>query len=243
MKTDKIRELAQWIADSAYTVVLTGAGCSVDAGIPDFRSPEGWWRKIDPMKVATVDALENNYPLSWEFYHDRIKHLDTVKPHPGHYVLARLEERGKLQLVATQNVDGLHQMAGNRHVAELHGSIRSFRCHSCLRAATREQFMAKEPCPACGGKLRPNVVLFGELLPEDAWSRAMDAVRQAELVIVIGTSLQVYPVNQLPSMTRGKTALLNKEETGEEHRFDLFIPGRAAPLLTEIGEALENLRP
>ena len=237
---NKVQELAKWIAESGYTVVLTGAGCSVDSGIPDFRSPQGWWRKIDPMKVATVEALENNYSLSWEFYHDRIENLDNVKPHKGHYVLSRMEQLGKLQLVATQNVDGLHQMAGNRNVAELHGSIRTFRCHDCMREADREKFMSKEPCPACGGRLRPNVVLFGEMLPEKAWSRALDAVSRAELVIVIGTSLQVYPVNQLPRMTRGKTALINAEETGEEYRFDLFIPGRAAEVLSEVGEALEN---
>jgi NAD-dependent deacetylase len=235
-----IRQLAAFIRESQYTVVLTGAGCSVDSGVPDFRSPQGWWRKIDPRTVATVEALQTNYELFHAFYKARIEHLDGVRPHVGHHALARWEQEGRLRLIATQNVDGLHQAAGSRRVEELHGSIRSCRCHRCQRGAERDRFLSGLPCPECGGRLRPNVVLFGEALPDMAWNRALEAVRRAELVLVIGTSLQVYPVNQLPRMTEGRTALINAEETGEEHWFDLFIPGRAAPILERTDAMLRT---
>lgn len=239
-KTD-LQKLAGFVVNSSSTVVLTGAGCSVDSGVPDFRSPQGWWKKFDPRTVATVEALETNYDLFRSFYQARIQHLDGIQPHEGHGVLSRWEQEGKLQLLATQNVDGLHQAAGNRNVEELHGSIRSFRCHGCHRKASQEHFMSGESCSECGGILRPNVVLFGESLPEKAWARSLEAVRQAELVIVIGTSLQVYPVNQLPRMTSGRTVLINLEETSEEGQFDLFISGRAVEVLPAADAIIKRM--
>ncbi|WP_141336170.1 NAD-dependent deacylase [Paenibacillus sp. tmac-D7] len=236
----KIQKLADFILNSKYTVILTGAGCSVDSGVPDFRSPQGWWKKIDPRTVATVEALKTNYDLFRSFYQARIQHLDGITPHEGHRVLSRWEKEGSLQLLATQNVDGLHQASGSRHVRELHGSIRSFRCHNCQRHASKEQFMLGEHCSECGEKLRPNVVLFGESMPEEEWARSLEAVRKAELVIVIGTSLQVYPANQLPRMTSGRTVLINVEETGEEDRFNLFIAGRAVEVLPAVEEAIKS---
>ncbi|MEB3102051.1 SIR2 family NAD-dependent protein deacylase [Ferviditalea candida] len=225
-----LQAAAQLIQSAQSLVVLTGAGCSVDSGVPDFRSPSGWWRQIDPRTLATVEALETDYDNFHSFYAARTEHLAEIQPHAGHHVLARWEQEGRLQLIATQNVDGLHQSAGNRQVEELHGSIRNFRCQRCGQKSNQEDFLQKKPC-ACGGKLRPDVVLFGESLPQTAWNRSMQAIEKADVVLVIGTSLQVYPVNQLPFMTKGKLILINKELTGEEHHFDVVIQGGAKECL------------
>lgn len=221
-------------------VLISGAGLSVDSGLKDFRSRSGWWRGIDPRTVATVEALENNYDLFHEFYSARVLQLKEVIPHRGYHILADWEKRGMLACVCTQNVDRLHHMAGSRTVYELHGTIREFRCHACGAPHTEEAFLAKQKCP-CGGKLRPNVVLFGESLPAEAWNRSLDAIRRADLVLVIGTSLQVAPVNQLPFLTRGKLVLINAEETGYEDRFDVFVKGRALDSLTAIEERLNAM--
>ncbi|PZD93065.1 NAD-dependent protein deacylase [Paenibacillus sambharensis] len=228
-----LQTAATIIRSSRRLVVLTGAGCSVDAGVPDFRSPSGWWRQINPQTVATVEALEGNYELFHAFYSARINHLKQVTPHMGHDVLGGWEQAGRIQLIATQNVDGLHQLAGNKQVEELHGSIRSFRCQRCSEPAKEEAFLVGEAC-RCGGRLRPDVVLFGEGLPQQAWNAALQAIEAADAVLVIGTSLQVYPANQLPYMTKGKLLLINKEETGSEHRFGCFLQGGAEELLLQL---------
>ncbi|MGQ7890622.1 SIR2 family NAD-dependent protein deacylase [Paenibacillus sp. WC2504] len=233
------KEVAQIISISKNMVVLTGAGCSVESGVPDFRSPSGWWNQIDPRTVATVKALETNYPLFHSFYTTRVNHLRKILPHAGHAILARWEQVGHIKLITTQNVDGLHQAAGSSHVQELHGSIKEFRCHSCRKATDEEAFVNERPCQ-CGGKLRPSIVLFGENLPNDAWQRSMAAIESADVVMVIGTSLQVHPVNQLPFITKGKLILINAEETGQEDRFDFFLRGKAAETLLLIQHYMEK---
>jgi len=195
----EIEKLAEWIKESNFTVVFTGAGMSTESGIPDFRSQSGWWNKIDPRTVATIEALENNYDLFHEFYSMRIKGLETYQPHQGHRILANWEERGIINSIATQNVDGFHQKAGNKKVDELHGSINTVRCNNCGFDNSMDNFLEKKSCDKCGRKLRPNVVLFGEALPRTAWNKAFDDISKSDLVIIIGTSLQVYPVNQHPA--------------------------------------------
>jgi NAD-dependent deacetylase len=228
-----IHQAAEIIKTANRMVILTGAGMSTQSGIPDFRSRNGWWRNIDPRSVATVEALEENYDLFHEFYVTRIRDLETVRPHWGHEVLKRWVEEGRVGLIATQNVDGLHQFSGIRHVEELHGSIRTYRCHTCKRPAKQESFLNKKNCE-CGGKLRPDVVLFGELLPENVWNQTLQSIKEADAVLVIGTSLQVYPVNQLPFLTNGKLILINAEMTGEEKRFDVAIQAKAMESLKAI---------
>lgn len=237
-RQDPIRRAAVLIGNARNMVLISGAGLSVDAGVNDFRSKSGWWRSIDPRTVATVEALESDYDLFHEFYSMRVNQLKTVVPHQGHRILAEWEKRGILSFIGTQNVDGLHQAAGSRNVHELHGTIRTFRCHACGAPHTEEAFLRKQPCP-CGGKLRPNVVLFGEWLPEEAWHRTLDAIRKADLVLVIGTSLQVAPVNQLPFVTEAPRLFINAEETGHEGLFDVFIKGRALDALLAIREEME----
>lgn len=236
----KIETVVDWLLSSNKTVVLTGAGMSTESGVPDFRSASGWWTKTDPQKVATVDALETNYPLFHEFYSMRIQLLEKCAPHKGHYILADWEKKGILHHLATQNVDGFHSQAGNKKVDELHGSIYTFRCHSCGKSATKEAFLAMESCAHCNGRLRPNVVLFGEMLPDKAWMSALSNIQRADVVIVIGTSLEVYPVNQLPMMTKGKKVYINKEMASHATYFDCILEGKAKEVLMELNEQLEK---
>lgn len=231
-----ISTVAEWLRTSKKTIVLTGAGMSTESGVPDFRSASGWWTKTDPQQVATVDAMNTNYPLFHEFYSMRINLLEKCAPHEGHYILAEWEKKDIIRGIATQNVDGFHLQAGSKKVDELHGSIYTFRCKACGKSASKEAFLAKELC-ACGGELRPNVVLFGESLPEDTWLNAIASIKSADLVIVIGTSLEVYPVNQLPMMTKGKTVYINKD-IDHNSFFDCIIQGKAKETLIEINQLL-----
>ncbi|MEX2416418.1 MAG: Sir2 family NAD-dependent protein deacetylase [Paenibacillaceae bacterium] len=233
MVISPVHEAADKIKLAKHLVVITGAGFSVESGIPDFRSSRRWWRRIDPVTVATVDALEYNYNLFHGFYSTRVEHLKTVSPHPGHHILSKWEQDGRLQLIATQNVDGLHQLAGNRRVQELHGSIRTFRCHQCGHRGEQEIFLGKIQC-SCGGNLRPNIILFGESLPSDAWAISAEAIRNADVVLVMGTSLQVAPVNQLPFLTSSTLILINQESIGLEHQFDIVIQDSVVKTLTAI---------
>jgi len=235
----ELRKAAEWLRHASHTVVLTGAGMSVESGIPDFRSPAGWWRQIDPRTVATVEALEQNYELFHAFYTMRLVRLEDVRPHRGHALLAEWEQRGLVRHIATQNVDGLHRRAGSRDVSELHGDIRRIRCHACGGAADEADFVAGEPCAACGGRLRPGVVLFGETLPEAAWSAALAHIRRAELIIVIGTSLEVYPVSSLPAMNGTACKLyINLEHNGHVRGFDGFVQQKAGDALQAIDDLL-----
>ncbi|WP_078553955.1 NAD-dependent protein deacylase [Bacillus alkalicellulosilyticus] len=233
-------KLAQWIRNSRKVVLLTGAGMSTESGIPDFRSSSGWWKQINPHDVATIEALENNYSLFHQFYSYRLTALASCEPHIGHQILAKWESKNIIDFVATQNVDGLHQKAGSQNVSELHGSIQAIRCHQCGTEATKDEFLEEKACTACGGRLRPSVVLFGEMLPENSWKRALTTMEQADLVIVIGTSLQVYPVNQLPYITKGRTVIINNEKTQSDANFDLCIHGSAKEILVQTNNLLEQ---
>lgn len=236
---NELKQVAEWIRESNYTVVLTGAGMSTESGVPDFRSVGGWWRNINPQTVANINAFHDNYELFKDFYTMRLEKLRECKPHAGHEVLAKWEKNGYCHLVATQNVDGFHQAAGNTKVTELHGNIHKVRCESCASSYDESVFIAGEQC-TCGGKLRPGVVLFGEFLPEDAWQQSLTAIENAQLVIVIGTSLQVSPVNQLPSLTRGKKVYINYEVDHFSNDFDCMIQGSAKDTLVALDRLLSE---
>jgi NAD-dependent SIR2 family protein deacetylase len=230
--------LANWLQNSNYTTMLTGAGMSTESNIPDFRSKDGWWRNVDPRRVATTEALHNQYDLFHGFYSMRLKGLENVAPNKGHEILAKWEKEGLIQAVCTQNVDNLHKEAGNQTVHELHGSIHKIRCEYCDEQASVQDFLNKEICSHCGGKLRPGVVLFGEKLPENSWSDSLSHIRKSELVIVIGTSLEVYPVSTLPHMTNGKTVYINAEVVDKGLTFDLAIKGKTGEVLGRVEELL-----
>jgi NAD-dependent deacetylase len=238
--TADIRQLAEWIQQAKNTMVLTGAGMSTESGVPDFRSREGFWKRVDPQQVATPAALEESYDTFHHFYRLRVRGLERVRPHVGHHVLARWERQGYIRGIATQNVDGLHQQAGSRRVWELHGNLMRFICHDCGAKAQRSQFLQRQRCSRCAGRLRPDIVLFGEWLPESVWSEAMDAVQGTELLLVIGTSLEVYPVNQMPALCRGRTVLVNATETERDRQMDQVFREKAGLLLRQVDEMLRE---
>jgi len=229
-----VEKLADMMKESKYTVVLTGAGMDTESNIPDFRGKNGLWKNINPMLVANINSFYENYELFHEFYSVRIKKREHVKPHDGHYILADFEKRGIIKSIATQNVSGLHRLAGSKRVYELHGNIRKIICNSCEREASLKDFLNKEKCKFCGNLLRPAVVLFGETLPMDTWNLAESDIKKCDLLIVIGTSLEVYPVNQFPKITRGKTVLINNEDLSFDHEFDLKLIGKAREVLREL---------
>lgn len=239
MRVLTIELLKDWLLASKKTVVLTGAGMSTESGIPDFRSQTGLWRGIDPRMVASMEVLQENYPLFREFYQTRVESLASCKPHKGHEILANWQQHGLVSLIATQNVDGFHQTAGATNIQELHGNITTFRCMNCHKPSEWEAFYREEVCASCSSNLRPNVVLFGELLPDEAWRVSMETIEQADLVLVIGTSLEVYPVNQLPAMTKGKLVYMNLE-TPNGYDFDLMLQGKAGELLVQVNQLIAN---
>ncbi len=233
------RRLAELIRERQPCVALTGAGASTESGIPDFRSAGGIWASYDPMEVASVDGFRRNPELVWEFYARRLAVLADAEPNDAHRALARLEELGLLRAVVTQNVDGLHQRAGSRDVVEVHGSIRGAVCPACGAEVGFERVLELLPLPlcACGGVLKPGVVMFGELLPVAAFERASELARAAGLLLVVGSSLEVYPVAGLPHETLGAAgalAIVNRDPTPFDHLAEVRIGGSAGEALREV---------
>ena len=236
--------LARLVLEHQPCVVLTGAGVSTESGIPDFRSADGIWRKYDPMEYATIDAFLANPEKVWDFYGKRLAALGDAEPNAGHYALADLERRGWIDAVITQNVDGLHGRAGSRKVVEVHGSIRTASCLDCGTSLSFEEALAALPlprCTNCGRALKPDVVMFGELLPEAAIDRAVRLAAEARLFLVVGSSLEVYPVAGLPleTLARGGTvAIVNRGETPLDRNAALRIDAAAGETLAALAAAL-----
>ena len=237
-------ELGTLLRQRQPCVVLTGAGISTESGIPDFRSPTGIWAEYDPMEYATIDAFRRDPVKVWEFYALRFDVLTRAEPNAGHLALAELERRGLVQAVVTQNIDGLHTRAGSQDVIEVHGSIRTAVCLECGERVPLEDVVAAlrdqpaPPCPRCGEILKPDVVMFGELLPAGAMERATELAQRAGLLLVVGSSLEVYPVAGLPEeavSAGGALAIVNRGPTPFDHLADVKIDARA-------GEALSTLR-
>ncbi len=201
--------VAELIREAGSVVALTGAGISVPSGIPDFRSPgTGLWTGIDPMEVAHIDAFRRDPQRFWHFYGDRFQTLEGKEPNGAHRALARLEHAGLLSTVITQNIDRLHAKAGSRDLVEVHGSIEHSSCPRCGARHPLADVRARQAADAagvprcdCGAPLRPEVVLFGEYLPVAALTRAEHLAASADVMLCIGSSLEVYPVAQLPQLT------------------------------------------
>ncbi len=198
---DAVRE---WLRQANSVAVLTGAGVSAESGVPTFRGNNGLWKQRRAEDLATPGAFARNPELVWEWYDWRRSVLAEANPNPGHYALAELEKRVSNFTLITQNIDGLHELAGSRNVLRLHGSIWRVRCLACQQ----ERFDRRIPFPEippkceCGGMLRPGVVWFGEALPQDVWRAAENAARSAELFLVIGTSAVVYPAAGLAQIAK-----------------------------------------
>lgn len=230
---------AKMLKESKATVVLTGAGVSTESGIPDFRSPgSGLWEKVDPMEALSTRVLYNNPE---KFYNLGFKIITSMKdalPNKVHYRIARLEELGLIELVVTQNIDGLHNKAGSRKVYEVHGTTRTCSCESCgagYDTAVIEKKVQEGEIPPkcrCKGIIRPDVVLFGDMLPE-CFYESVKRVEEAELLLVLGSSLSVAPVNELAGLCK-KLIIINIGETCYDSKSDLIIR-------ESISEALDKI--
>jgi len=231
--------LADWLKNSRFTAILTGAGMSTESGLPDFRSAgKGMWNHKDPRMLASTYALKHNRSEFFDFYRYRISMLHESRPHRGHVILADWEKRGLIHTIITQNVDGFHQAAGSNNVLELHGSLRKLRCQKCHQTHSSELYIDYRNVCTCGGFLRPSVVLFGESLPMETLDRAFIAAEKAELFIVLGSSLQVSPANQLPIEAKqngAKLVIVNMEETEQDDIADLVIHNE------KIGDFLQKV--
>jgi NAD-dependent deacetylase len=238
-----VEALAALIHEHQPCVALTGAGVSTESGIPDFRSETGVWAEVDPFEVASIQAFRRDPARVWGFYRERIHVLRDAEPNAAHVALAELERRGLVQAVVTQNIDTLHTRAGSRDVVEVHGSIRSAQCLRCLWSEPAEAVLAQleesphPSCPHCGEVLKPGVVLFGELLPAGAMERATQLARGARLVLVVGSSLEVWPVAGLPLEARA-FAIVNRGPTALDDRALLKIDAAAGETLAAVLEAL-----
>ncbi len=242
--------LVEHLATANRVVVLTGAGISAESGVPTFRDPGGLWQQFRPEELANIDAFLRNPALVQGWYAYRRAVVEEVQPNPGHFALADLElgvcERGGDFLLATQNVDGLHARAGSDRIIELHGSLTRSYCIDCERSATKAELSAIESgepaaCPSCNGLLRPDVVWFGEMLPDGALERAADAAATCEVLLSIGTSAVVYPAAGLPLIARENGAYvaeINPERSDIASRLSEHVAGKAGEVLPRLIDAV-----
>ena len=218
-------------------VFVTGAGISQESGIPTFRGKDGLWRNYDAMKLATINAFYDNPKLVWEWYNERRKNIFSAEPNLGHKAIAELEKFVKV-VVLTQNIDGLHQRAGSTEVLELHGSIVKIKCTVCdFKNEILTEFIQIPPLCKCGNILRPDVVWFGESLPQEIWQQAIIHASNCDVMIVVGTSLVVSPANTLPIYAKQNKATLieiNPEETIMSSDMDLSIRNTSVVTLPEF---------
>lgn len=245
--TGDVAALAQLVRRAGSVVALTGAGISVPSGIPDFRTPgTGIWEHVDPMEVAHIDAWRANPERFWSFYGHRFQTLGDKQPNGAHRALVELERRGLLDAVITQNIDMLHRRAGTRELIEVHGSIATCSCLSCGERVESGVVLAQlqdaaVPLCGCGSPRKPDVVLFGELLGEAALGRATQLTGDADLLLCIGSSLEVHPVAQLPAITLrhgGDVAIVTQGPTPYDRRAVSRLSGDVEQELLALVAAL-----
>lgn len=245
---DLYQKAAKRLKDCGCAAALTGAGISVESGIPDFRSADGLWSRYDPMEYGHIESFRANPGKVWKMLLEIDELVTHARPNAGHHALAELELRGLLKGIVTQNIDGLHHRAGNRRVVEYHGDARELRCMSCQRRWPRESISLDRlpPLCECGGVLRPNFVFFGEGIPTEAYREAMKLVSGCDLLLVVGTSASVVPASYLPIMAKDQGAFLievNPERTELSGRLtDLRIAESAGTALPAILEAMHGGR-
>jgi NAD-dependent deacetylase len=248
-----VAQLAALLRDATSAVVLTGAGISVPSGIPDFRTPgTGLWEKVDPMEVAHIDAWRRDPDRFWSFYGERFASLTDKRPNPAHEAVAELERRGLVQAVITQNIDRLHRLAGSERLIEVHGSIEYSVCMECGGKVALEKVVEQlegadgaPECLACIAPLKPDVVLFGEMLPDLALAEAQALAEQADLMLCVGSSLEVYPVAALPGVTLGRggrVALVTQGPTPYDSAAEVKLDGDVVQELDAVLAALQHPR-
>lgn len=246
-----VQQAARRLAGVTRLVVLTGAGVSKESGIPTFReAQDGLWARYDPMMMASREGFLRDPKLVWEWYEYRFGMVEAARPNSGHLAIAELEQIIPDTAVITQNIDGLHQAAGSRVVYELHGSIRRYKCLSGRHTGfTRQDVLAaaeRPPrCPRCGDLLRPDVVWFGEYLPEDVLAAAFTLSGQCDAMLVVGTSGVVQPAASLPFVAAQAGALVidvNPERDEIADVADIFLQGRGGEVLPGLVVALRAVR-
>jgi NAD-dependent deacetylase len=245
----RVVALASLVREAGSVVALTGAGISVPSGIPDFRSPgSGLWENVDPMEVAHIDAWRADPERFWHFYGNRFQTLEGKEPNGAHAALVALEQRGLLDGVVTQNIDRLHRRAGTQRLIEVHGSIDTSSCLTCgarfpIAEVRRRLDTSPISVPACdcGEPLKPDVVLFGEWLSQDALGQAYALAAGADVLLCIGSSLEVHPIAQLPGVTRqngGAVALITQGPTPWDGRAAVKLDGDVVAELQALVAAL-----
>ncbi len=241
----QIETASQILRDASYAIALTGAGISTPSGIPDFRSPgSGLWNQVNPMDVASIIAFRQHPEAFYNWVRPLSKKILDAKPNPAHYALAQLEAAGKLETIITQNIDGLHQAAMSKHVLEVHGHTRSATCVRCYKSFDAEPIMralmngdAVPTCDVCGGPLKPDVILFGEQLPVHPLFEARHAAARADVILVVGSSLEVAPISELPldALNHGaQLIIVNFQPTYLDSRAAVVIHNEVTEVLPEI---------
>lgn len=241
----QIEQATALINRASSVVAMTGAGISTLSGIPDFRSPDsGVWRQDDPLSVASIHAFRHHPEKFYRWIHPISKLFFAAKPNPAHQALASLEKKGKLSAIVTQNIDNLHQQAGSQTVYELHGHLREVTCTQCYRVQDARPILEKfiddgqiPHCPECGGVLKPNAILFGEELPMQEYVAAQLAIQNADLMLIVGSSLEVAPASDLPhtAIDNGaKVIIINLVPTFLDSQAELVINDNVATVLPRI---------
>ncbi|MCA9873821.1 MAG: NAD-dependent deacylase [Anaerolineales bacterium] len=241
----QIQQAFDILKNTRHLVALTGAGISTRSGIPDFRSPEsGLWDRYDPMEVATITAFKQKPEAFYDWIRPLAQKTLVAQPNPAHLALAQLEKSGPLQALITQNIDGLHTKAGSQTIYEVHGHLREATCMHCLQIYQTEDvfgdFLADgriPRCPGCGGILKPNIILFGEILPITVLNRAKRQINQCDTLIVAGSSLEVAPAGDLPLLAKyagAKLIIVNLTETHMDYLADVLIHADVVDVLPQL---------
>lgn len=244
-----VERAAELLAAAQHAIAMTGAGVSAESGIPTFRGEGGLWTKYDPVKVSSIDSFMADPASYWEVSRERGRVALAARPNPGHLALAAMEAIGRLVAVVTQNTDGLHQDAGSRRVIELHGSGRTVQCLDCGRREPRSEVQARldvempPRCRNCGSIfLKPTVVLFGEPMPVAAVQEAFALAGQADVVLVAGSSLVVYPAAEVPLVAvraGARMIVVNAEPTPFDRLAEVVIHGRSGEVLPQIADLID----
>ena len=242
----EMRKAAEMICQAQKTVALTGAGISVESGIPDFRSAGGLWERFDPMEYGTIDAFRANPEKVWRMLREMSGVISRARPNPAHKGLARLQEMGLLHTIITQNIDNLHQEAGSTHVIEYHGNSRTLSCLRCDRQYRADDLTGDVPPKCdCDNILKPDVVFFGEAIPTKPVRESHELASSCQVLLVVGTSATVSPANSIPQiarMAKAKIIEINIEPTVlTAHITDIFLQGKASEVVTGLVDEVERM--
>jgi len=244
--TERIKQTAGIIIGTKPVVALTGAGISVESGIPDFRGKDGLWTRYDPSQYATIDAFLANPAEVWKMLREMDSLVLKAQPNPAHTGLGVLEQKGLLQYIITQNIDNLHQAGGAENVIEYHGNSSTLSCLFCSNSYTMEEKRHEYPPKCeCGRILKPDVVFFGEGIPRESLNKSFQVASKARVLLIIGTSAQVSPANTIPAVaSRNNAAIIeiNKEKTWLTDQItDIFLEGEAGEIITRLVEAIDEI--